>query len=194
MGRTTACSAVTWFAVLRYFELMKNGLSDFCHAKAVSFPLLTASIALACASAAGGFSYGRIGAGASYAMASIAARAARRAISKSSMSGAVASTIALATWSTRSGVAAEPAVTIAAKLFATLAQNVPKAALQRPANGISIGNPGARPPEAVAPRSATGRSGRPRSRPRPASSAEMPGRARRTLPHFRRRAPSAAAS
>jgi hypothetical protein len=77
------------------------------------------------------------------AMASIAARAARRATSKSSMSGAVASTIAIATRSTRSGVAAEPAVTIAAKLFATLAQNLPKAALQRPAKGTSIGSPGA---------------------------------------------------
>jgi hypothetical protein len=53
------------------------------------------------------------------AMASIATRAARRATSKSSMSGAVASTIALATRSMRSGVAAEPAVAIAAKLFAT---------------------------------------------------------------------------
>jgi hypothetical protein len=56
-------------------------------------------------------------------MASIAARAARRAISKSSNSGAVAETIASATWSTSGGDAA--LATIGAKLFATLAQNVP---------------------------------------------------------------------
>jgi hypothetical protein len=68
------------------------------------------------------------------AMASIAARAARRAVSKSSMSGAIASTIALATRSMRSGAAR-----IAGSLSATCAQNVPKAALQRPAKGTSIG-------------------------------------------------------
>jgi hypothetical protein len=65
-------------------------------------------------------------------MASIATRAARRATSKSSMSGAVASTIALAIRSIRSGVAAEPAVTIATKLFATLAQKRPKGCTPSP--------------------------------------------------------------
>jgi hypothetical protein len=69
------------------------------------------------------------------AMASIAARAARRATSKSSMSGAVASTIAIATRSTRTGVAAEPAVTIAAKLFATLAQNFAEGCAPAPGEG-----------------------------------------------------------
>jgi hypothetical protein len=88
------------------------------------------------------------------AMASIAARAARRATSKSSMSGAGASTIAIATRSTRSGAAAEPAVTIAAKLFATLAQNLPKAALQRPAKGTQSPALARQPPEVAQPRSA----------------------------------------
>jgi hypothetical protein len=72
------------------------------------------------------------------AMASIAARAARRATSKSSMSGAVAAMIALAAPTTHSGAAR-----IAGSLYATCAQNVPKAALQRPAKGTSIGSPGA---------------------------------------------------
>jgi hypothetical protein len=90
------------------------------------------------------------------AMASIAARAARRAASKSSMSGAIASTIALATRSTYSGAAR-----IAGSLSATCAQNVPKAALQRPAKGPRLAARAHRPPGTAAPRSATGRSVRP---------------------------------
>jgi hypothetical protein len=37
MGRATACSAVTWFAVLRNFELMKNSPAWAKIAGAVSF-------------------------------------------------------------------------------------------------------------------------------------------------------------
>jgi hypothetical protein len=90
------------------------------------------------------------------AMASIVVRAARRAASKSSMSGAIASTIALATRSTYSGAAR-----IAGSLSATCAQNVPKAALQRPAKGPRLAARAHRPPGTAAPRSATGRSVRP---------------------------------
>jgi hypothetical protein len=68
-------------------------------------------------------------------MASIAARAAFLTTSKSSNKSPVAETIASPTRSTYSGAAR-----IAGSLSATLAQNVPKAALQRPAN--SIGSPG----------------------------------------------------
>jgi hypothetical protein len=107
------------------------------------FLLLTVSDVWRSLPAAGSCASDRSASAVHDAMASIATRAARRATSKSSMSGAVASTIALATRSMRSGVAAEPAVTIAAKLFATFAQNLPKAALQRPAKGTSIGSPGA---------------------------------------------------
>jgi hypothetical protein len=76
------------------------------------------------------------------AMASIAARAARRAASKSSMSGAIASTIALAMRSMRSGAAR-----IAGSLSATCAQNVPKAAFQRPAKGPQSAVLARQPPE-----------------------------------------------
>src|SRR5580704_5321423 len=71
------------------------------------------------------------------AMASIAARGGL-AGSKSSNRSPVASTIASATRSTYLGAAR-----IVGNLSATLAQNAPKAALQRPANGTSIGSPGA---------------------------------------------------
>jgi hypothetical protein len=71
------------------------------------------------------------------AIASIPARAAALAGSKSSNRSPVASTIASATRSTYSGAAR-----IAGNLSATLAQNAPKAALQRPANGTLIGSPG----------------------------------------------------
>jgi hypothetical protein len=63
MGRTTACSDVTWFAVLRYFELMKNGPAWAKIAGAVSFAYRLRR--LAWLATAGGCAFAPIDAGGS---------------------------------------------------------------------------------------------------------------------------------